>query len=246
MQYTYRDIFSTAQSSFWTCRFWCFLVLLPFFCFTSTSTKHFPLRTFFVKGNKKNLLRVRLGKWGGWSTRVMRFFDQKLLKTQHSMGRCAPKSPMMKWANALSRQKKFTEAEHSLSQQRQLVYWYRWVPRTLISLGKPELQEVCPPENNSRVFWVPHHNVLPRTTATKAIQRHTWKKTYINQNEILKKYRKKKWEMWNWENKRKTKNKMADLSPKINDYTKCKWYKDTNGQKVGKVYWKHDPTIYCL
>ena len=142
--------------------------------------------------------------------------------------------------------KKFTEAEHSLSQQRQLVYWYRWVPRTLISLGKPELQEVCPPENNSRVFWVPHYNVLPRTTATKAIQRHTWKKTYINQNEILKKYRKKKWEMWNWEYKRKTKNKMADLSPKINDYTKCKWYKDTNGQKVGKVYWKHDPTIYCL
>ena len=31
MQYTYQDVFSTAQNSFWTCRFWCLLVLLPFF-----------------------------------------------------------------------------------------------------------------------------------------------------------------------------------------------------------------------
>ena len=30
-----------------------------------------------------------------------------------------------------SLQKKFTEAEHSLSQQGQLVHWYGWVPRTL-------------------------------------------------------------------------------------------------------------------
>ena len=49
-------------------------------------------------------------------------FGQKLLNTQHSVGRCAGKSPIMKWANALSLQKKFTEAEHSLSQQCQLVH----------------------------------------------------------------------------------------------------------------------------
>ena len=30
-QYTYRDIFSTAQHSFWTHWFWCLLVFLPFF-----------------------------------------------------------------------------------------------------------------------------------------------------------------------------------------------------------------------
>ena len=51
-------------------------------------------------------------------------FGQKLLITQHSVGRCAHKSPIMKWAN-------FTEAKHSLSQQCQLVHWHRWVPRTL-------------------------------------------------------------------------------------------------------------------
>ena len=31
MQYTYWDIFSISQNSFWTCWFWCFLVLLQFF-----------------------------------------------------------------------------------------------------------------------------------------------------------------------------------------------------------------------
>ena len=63
MQYTYRDIFFTAQNSFWTHQFWCLLALLPFFCFTSSTwAKHFPLRTFFIEGNRKRFLRVRLGK----------------------------------------------------------------------------------------------------------------------------------------------------------------------------------------
>ena len=48
-------------------------------------------------------------------------FAQKLLNTQCGVGRYAHKSPIMKWANVLSVQKKFTEAERSLS----------WVPRTL-------------------------------------------------------------------------------------------------------------------
>ena len=32
---------------------------------------------------------------------VMPFSDLKLLNTQHDVGRCARKSPTMKWANAL-------------------------------------------------------------------------------------------------------------------------------------------------
>ena len=31
----------------------------------------------------------------------MLLFDQKLLNTQSSVGRCAPKAPVMKWAKAL-------------------------------------------------------------------------------------------------------------------------------------------------
>ena len=54
---------------------------------------------------------------------VMLFFGQKLLNTEHGVGRCACKSPIMKWANTLKESsKKFTEAEHSLSQQCQLAY----------------------------------------------------------------------------------------------------------------------------
>ena len=50
------------------------------------------------------------------------------------------------WKNL---QKKFTEAEHSLSQHHQLVHWYRWVPRTLARWGSlyykgPTLQKVIP------------------------------------------------------------------------------------------------------
>ena len=55
------------------------------------------------------------------------------LNTQNGTGRCACKSPIMKWANVLKEStKKFTEAEQSLSQQFQLVHSYRWVGRTLI------------------------------------------------------------------------------------------------------------------
>ena len=54
-------------------------ILMPFsapavFCFTSsTSAKHFPLRTFFIQGNQDVLLRARLGEQEGWGTGVMLF-----------------------------------------------------------------------------------------------------------------------------------------------------------------------------
>ena len=51
--------------------------------------------------------------------------------------------------------KKFIEAKHSLSQQRQLEHWCRWVPRTLTQWGKPVLQGAHPPEDNSGFLWMP-------------------------------------------------------------------------------------------
>ena len=123
------------------CTYW--HILVPFsasvmLCFTfSTSAKYFPLRTFFIQGNKRKQTKVAWGETG-WIVRVghggRAVFGQKLLNTQHGVVRCTRKSPVMKWANMLksqSLQKNFTEAEHSLSQQRQLVHWHRWVPRTL-------------------------------------------------------------------------------------------------------------------
>ena len=61
---------------------------------------------------KKKSLRARYDEQGGWGMSHA-VFHQKLLNTQHSMGRCTRKSPMMKWANALKKSsiKIFTEAK---------------------------------------------------------------------------------------------------------------------------------------
>ena len=113
-------------------------ILLPFrasaiVCFvSSTLAQNFPLRTFFSSGETKKVTQgeiVLIGRMGHGSQAD---FGQKLLNTQRGVGRCAHKSPIMKWANVLEESsKKFTEAELSLSQQRQLVHWYRWVLRIL-------------------------------------------------------------------------------------------------------------------
>ena len=87
MQYIYQYIFSTAQNSFWTRQFWCFLVLLPFLCFTSSTLgKHFPLRSSFIWGNKKIVARGKIRWTGSVRHGGHAGFDQKLLHMQCSMG----------------------------------------------------------------------------------------------------------------------------------------------------------------
>ena len=70
MQYTYQDIFSTAQSSFWTHWLWCLLVLLPFSVSPRPQGQMFPFENFFHLGKEKKLLGMRLGEYGGWDTGV--------------------------------------------------------------------------------------------------------------------------------------------------------------------------------
>ena len=91
-------------------------VLMPFsaspiFCFTSSmSPKCFPLRNFFIWGNKR---KSRVG-WDqvngeGEVQGSHCFFGRKLLHTQHSVGRCAHKSsPITKWANTVKESLKKT------------------------------------------------------------------------------------------------------------------------------------------
>ena len=137
MQYNYWDFFSTDQNSFWTHWFWCFLVLLPFFVYLFHIGKMFPFGDFFKQGDKNKAARGEI-RWiwkvGHWGHAVL---DQKLLNSQHGVGRFTCKSAIMKWAKELKESsKKFTEAKCSLSQQCQLVPWYRCVPRTLTKWGK--------------------------------------------------------------------------------------------------------------
>ena len=105
MQYTYWD-FSTAQNSFWTHWFWCLLVLLPFFVLPLPHLQNISLWTLFSSGETKKNHLGKIRWMGVWGMRVMPFFSQKLLNTQHGMHRCACKSPIVKWTNALKMFKK--------------------------------------------------------------------------------------------------------------------------------------------
>ena len=131
------DAFSTAQNNFSICQFWFLLVFLPFF------VSHLPHRqnvslweTFSSREPKKITMNEVewIGKVGHGGHGI---FGPRLLNTRCGVGRCAPKSPIIKWAMCwIFKTKIFTEAKCSLSQQCQLVHWYRWVPRTLIWVGE--------------------------------------------------------------------------------------------------------------
>ena len=92
----------------------------------------FPFENFFYSGKQKNPSCARwdrvnreCGAWGSccfWSKTAEHsvwYGQVQLWITHHEMGKCVESS------------KKFTEVECSLSQQRQLVHWYTWAPRTL-------------------------------------------------------------------------------------------------------------------
>ena len=131
MQYTYQDIFSNCSKQFWTHGFWCLLVLLPFFVSCLPHQQNFSIWGLFSskETNKSRSGKDRVNREGGawrschfWSKSAEHSAKCGQVRSQithHEMGKHAVSS------------KKFTEAKHSLSQQHQLVHWYRWVPRTL-------------------------------------------------------------------------------------------------------------------
>ena len=99
MQYTYQDIFSTAQNSFWTCWFWCFLVFCHFSFHLFYNCESFPFDDIFH-------LLGEIGWIGMVEHEGHAVFRQKLLNTQRGLGRCACKSPIKKWANVLKESSK--------------------------------------------------------------------------------------------------------------------------------------------
>ena len=68
-------VFSTAQNSFWTHRFWCLLVLLLFFVLPLPHLQNVSLwGLFFIQGNKKcHLGQDRVNREGEAGMRVMLF-----------------------------------------------------------------------------------------------------------------------------------------------------------------------------
>ena len=145
--------FLQCSSQFWTYWFWCLLVLLLFFVSPLPHQQHNSLWGLFSlretsKGHLGGNLWIRRKGYGGHAV-----LGPKLLNTQCNVGRCARKSPILKWANSLKESSnKFTEANRILSQQCLLVHCYRLVPRILTQQGKPVLQGACPSEDNSEIF----------------------------------------------------------------------------------------------
>ena len=125
------------------------------FCFiSSTLAKGFPLRTFFIRGNKNSLLGRDLMNWEGGTWGSCRFLVKNCWTLSTQCGRCAHKSPVMKWANVLKESSKNslkpTVASHNNSS---------WCTDTEGFLehtpsGGVVLQGARPPEDNS-VFWGP-------------------------------------------------------------------------------------------
>ena len=92
----------------------------------------FPFEDFFHPGKQKKVTRGEIGWLGRVGLGSHTVFGQKLLNTQCCGA--GVRVNHLSWNGKMcwkSLQKNFTEAEHSLSQQRQPVHWYRWVPRTL-------------------------------------------------------------------------------------------------------------------
>ena len=122
---TYRDVFSTVQNSFWTYQCWCLLVLLAFFVSSLPHQQNLSLCGLFHLGKQSN----KKATWGEiwWTGRVGHRghadSSQKVPNTQRSVGRCTQVEithhEMGKHVERVFK-KKFTEAEHSPSQQHQL------------------------------------------------------------------------------------------------------------------------------
>ena len=97
--------FFHCSKQFWTCWFWCLLVLRPLFVSPLPHQQNIFLWGLFSSKETKNSCLGWNLVYGGAGHNGHAIFGQKLLNTLHSVGRCAQKSPIRKWANALSLQK---------------------------------------------------------------------------------------------------------------------------------------------
>ena len=158
MQYTYWDFFSIAQNSFWT-QFWCLLVLLLCFLFHLYHiAKHFPLKTFFIRTNKKRVSQGEINWIGSVGPGDCAIFGQKLLNTQHGVGRCARKLPIIKCAYALKESSRnFHWSQCSLSLKHQLLYW--WFLEHSPSGGSLYYKGAHSPEDNYGLGGTPFYKV---------------------------------------------------------------------------------------
>ena len=123
MQCTYQDIFATAQNSFWTHQFWCFLVLLLLFVSPLPHLQNVFLWGLFPsKETNKQTKTLGASSCGGEGPCSF--------LSKCGVVRCAHKSPIMKWANPLKESSKnslnLNAASHNTTS------WYTETDRFLL------------------------------------------------------------------------------------------------------------------
>ena len=132
-----------------------FSALVNFFClfYLLHISKMVPFEDIFHSGKQKNIAQGKIEWIGRMGHGVMLFLVKNCWTLSEVWaGMLANHPPWNEQTHWKILQNKFTEAEYSLSQQCQLVHWYRWVPRTFSYWGEPIIQGTRTPKDNSG-FW---------------------------------------------------------------------------------------------
>ena len=123
MQYTYQDVFSTAQNSVWTRQFWYLLVLLLFFVSSLLHRQNIFLWGLLSPGEtKKKSPGARLGEWERSGKGVMLFLVKNCWTLSAMWADMLINHPSWNGQTSESLQNKYTAVEHSFSQQHLLVH----------------------------------------------------------------------------------------------------------------------------
>ena len=111
-----RHFFFLCSNQFWTCQFWCLLVLLLFFVSSLPHQQNVSLWGHFSSGETKRKVACSEIRWigrvghGGYV-----IFGQKLLNTQCSMSGCTLKSHALKQSSTKNSLKPSTASHHNAS-----------------------------------------------------------------------------------------------------------------------------------
>ena len=161
--------FSTAQNSFWTCWFWCLLVLL--LLFLVSPLPHWQNISlwgpFSSEETKKKLLGVRLVNKEGGAQGVKLFWVKNCWMLSMVWAGALVNHPsgngQMRWESLKKNSLKLNAASHKMPAGT----WYRWVPKTLTSRGSLYYKGLILQKISQVIWGVPSSHAIENTMHIK-------------------------------------------------------------------------------